>query len=747
VIEKHQIEGVRTPGRLSIMKTQIEKERIEFKELLLQNPNYFGTLPAAGVAPQQPMQGNTKYEELRCLGFHPERDQLEAIIEVKLPSGYSGSLCSTGSHEYVRFYVDWDGDGDFTDTGEDAGVASLNVHDIPDDKGRCRDRAKPLSYAVRIVLHPRKSVCRNPDLIRVRAILSWNVPPPPETPDYPPVWGNVLEEWIQIQPREYLLGDLLEVVDLSKAKLDPTLLDATVPISKGRALTLGELEKVYRGKDVPRHRYNLPAFAPIVAQIKQQPQMLAQYAQDPAYASVVEIVQAMLADKPQTKYEELHCVGLLYNHDALAATLTVKLPYGYDGGLCTDGSDEHVAFWARVYDQIEQQCAWRYLGTASVNVHDIEGITEDGLQYAVSLPYDFSSWKKACSTPVVIQIRAVLSWRELPSTTNPYENPTWGNAVESLIQLKPDDPTIPGAQKPYIWSVGEMAVESISGNVYTTVGSALGSGYANGPNINGGFAAVESPFGSVAQVSGTITGAPDNPAEADKLRYKVQYKKSAPGTTWHDIDNAFRIWIRIDGGPLGHLDQVASGGYYKFQKDLDEPGRVEVQDDVLALWNTRKAEGDGLYLLRVLLYQPGAPAMPGVPPDHVSSRTIKVMVDNTSPVAEISLDAGPCTKFTIGDKFTGKFTATDVHIWRYSVVVLPTTPVTPTVSPAGGTYPLLASPGAVDETFEVTTTSSTSPCGYAIRLAVRDRTIVDNHFPGHWAMDSVGLCLLEEDTE
>lgn len=729
------------------MRTEIEKERLEFKQLLLQNPNYFGTLPAVDMTPQQLMQGNTKYEELRCLGFHPERDQLEAVIEVKLPYGYSGSLCSAGSYEYVRFYVDWDGDGNFEDAGEDVGIASLNVHDIPDDEARCRDRAKPLSYAMRIVLHPRKFVCRHPNLVRVRAILSWSTPPPPETPDYPPVWGNVLEGWIQIQPRKYVLGDLLKVIDLSKAKLDPTLLDAKVPISKGQALTLAELEKAYRGKDVPRHRYNLPAFAPIVAQIKQQPQLLAQYMQDPAYATVVETIQAMLAGKPQTKYEELHCVGLLYDQDALAATLTVKLPYGYNGGLCTDGSDEHVAFWARVYDRIEQQCAWRYLGTASVNVHDIEDITEDGLQYAVSLPYDFAAWKKACSTPVVIQIRAVLSWRDRPSTTNPYDHPTWGNAVEVLIQLKPDDPTIPGSKKPYIWSVGEMVVESISGNAYTTLGSALGSGYANGPNNNGGFTAVESPFGGIAQISGTITGAPDNPAEADKLRYKVQYRKFALGTTWHDIDNTFRIWIRIDGGPSGHLDQVASGGYYKFQKDPEEPVRVEVQDDVLALWNTTKAEGDGLYLLRVLLYQPGAPAIPGVPPDHVSSRIIRVMVDNTGPVAEISLDAGPCTKFAIGDTFTGEFTATDVHIWRYWIDVLPSTPVMPTISPAGRTYPLLASPGTVDETFTVTTTSSTSPCGYVIRLAVRDRTIVNNHFPGHLATDSVGLCLLEEESE
>ena len=194
--------------------------------------------------------------------------------------------------------------------------------------------------------------------------------------------------------------------------------------------------------------------------------------------------------------------------------------------------------------------------------------------------------------------------------------------------------------------------------------------------------------------------------------------------------------------------QIAAGGYYDYQKDLAGPTFIEVQDDVLAQWDTRKAEGDGRYLLRLLFYRAGAPLMPSVPPDHVSSQIIKVMVDNTPPQAQISLDAGPCTKFQIGDTFHGKFTATDSHIWSYSIGVLPGTAIPPIITPpASQVYPVLAPPGRVDEPYEVTTTPSTSPCGYVIRLHVRDRTIVNNHFPGHAANDSVGLCLLEEVAE
>jgi hypothetical protein len=293
-----------------------------------------------------------------------------------------------------------------------------------------------------------------------------------------------------------------------------------------------------------------------------------------------------------------------------------------------------------------------------------------------------------------------------------------------------------------------MAVESISGNPYTTVGSALGNGYANGPSINGGFTARESPFGGLAEITGTINGAPNIVFETDKLQYKIQYYKVGSGTGWHDIDNKFRIWVRVDGVPSGHRDQVAIGGYYSYQNDSEPPTTTAVQGDVLAQWDTTKAEGDGLYWLRMLVYQAGAPPVLGVPADHLASKAIRVRVDNEGPVAEISLDAGPCTKFAIGDDFTGKFTATDEHIWSYSITVLPDTPNRPTIlPPAGQTYPLLAAPGKTNEPFTVTTVDETTPCGYVIRLVVRDRTIVNNHFPGRWTPATVGLCLLEEEPE
>ena len=738
---------IKIPGR-DDMDDQVELERLEFKQLLLENPNYFGTYPELDFEPVKPMQGNTKYEALRCLGFYPEEDLLEAVLDVKLSTGYGGGLCTAGSYEYVRFYVDWDGDDDFSDPDEDAGIVSVNVHNIPNEEGKCRDKAKPLSYALKLRVQPEKLVCRKPYLVKVRAILEWDNLPPAGTPDHMPIWGNVLEKWIQIEPREHFFGDFIDPVDLGKFGLKASMIDLKTPVSKSAAVSIEELRERYQDKDVPEQRFNIGQLAPIVAQIKEQPTLLLEYQKDPAFANIAEAIEALLYAKPEVKYEELTCLGLHYDQDTLAATIRVKLPDGYMGDLCDDGSYEHVAFWVRVYDKIEQQCVWRYLGTSSVNVHDIDEIPDEGLQYAVYLQSDFSAWKRACNNAVVLQVRGVLSWKDLPSTTDPYWEPKWGNVKDALIQLKPDDPTIPGHQKPYIWSVGEMAVESISGNPYTTLPSIIGNGYANGVSVGGGFVAIESPFGQRAKITGTITNAPDISSGAAKLKYKVQYLKVGSGTGWHDIDNSFTIWLRVNGVPSGPMAQTATGGYYDFQKDLVGLVKYEVQDDVLAQWDTHKADGDGLYLLRLLLYQVGAPAMPGVPADHVSSKIIRVMVDNTPPKAKISLDAGPCTKFQIGDTFNGKFTATDKHIWRYRISVLPGTADPPIITPpASQTYPLLTPPGKVDEPYVVTTTASTTPCGYVIFLHVRDRTIVNNHFPGHPANDSVGLCLLEEAAE
>src|SRR6516225_7594991 len=121
-------------------------ERISFKSLLATNVNYFGNLAGVGSTPVIKIISDTTYEQLTCIGFNPDNDFLEATIAIKRPTGYSGDLCSKGSTEYVRFFVDY-GSG-----WEDAGLAAVNVHDLPTNKDCEGKPDKPLTYSVNLRL-------------------------------------------------------------------------------------------------------------------------------------------------------------------------------------------------------------------------------------------------------------------------------------------------------------------------------------------------------------------------------------------------------------------------------------------------------------------------------------------------------------------------------------------------------------------------------------------------------------------
>ena len=137
--------------------------------------------------------GNTSYEELECVGLNPRQDRLAGVVRIKRASGFSGGLCTTGSKEYVAFWADFDENG----VWEYVGTAEVNVYDIKSipDAG--------LEYAVSlpIDLAKHRQPCgKGPKVVRVRAILSWNAPPPPFNPNYVPVWGNREETLVHIYP-------------------------------------------------------------------------------------------------------------------------------------------------------------------------------------------------------------------------------------------------------------------------------------------------------------------------------------------------------------------------------------------------------------------------------------------------------------------------------------------------------------------------------------------------------------------
>ncbi|SEE39743.1 hypothetical protein SAMN05444161_5636 [Rhizobiales bacterium GAS191] len=167
---------------------------------------------------EEPPGGDTSFEEVVCAGLNTDTDTLGAVIRIKRPSGYGGNLCQGGSTEYVAFWADWDDSGSYATY---LGTAAVQVHDIgaiPPDG---------LSY---VVLLPSNfsahlTACGNPNIARLRAVLSWSTPPSTVDPNALNFWGNRLDVAMQIRPGEAsqgLIGYLYYVGGVSLMNISPT---------------------------------------------------------------------------------------------------------------------------------------------------------------------------------------------------------------------------------------------------------------------------------------------------------------------------------------------------------------------------------------------------------------------------------------------------------------------------------------------------------------------------------------------
>ena len=361
------------------------------------------------------LSGNTHWEELTCVGYYPEKTLLEAVVEVKQASGYSGGLCTSGSFEYVRFFIN------FGSGYQDVGFTSFKVHDISDAPAGAQH---PLEYLAYLELDEsqHKRLCHSPVLPEVRAVLSWNVIPSSNPTDIP-TFGNAMDCHIQINPRKLIVSDLVNQLKLSDnfpadilLNLEP---DVLLPTKNLDQLTIDKgYLKEYKAKNVPDHRTLFQLLQPLAfpAKLSQPIPQIDKKLLKEFKIDLSELIEALNKDKANVSYEELCCVGLNSATDKLGAVLKVKKPVGYGGNLCKKGTYEHVAFWV----DWNNNGTWdEYLGTVSVNVHDINAIPDKGLCYAVELPINPTQHLKFCSNPNIIKVRAVLSWSSMPSTTDP----------------------------------------------------------------------------------------------------------------------------------------------------------------------------------------------------------------------------------------------------------------------------------------------------------------------------------------
>ena len=757
----------------------IEVERTHFRSLLLQNPNYFGSLEASPFKPVKVIQYNTTYEELVCVGLNPPFDRLETIVQIKRPTGYGGDICSTGSLEYVRFYVDLNDDGVLHDVGR----ASVRVYDIPGDK--------PLCYALALDFTAIRNLCVTENLVRVRAVLSWDVDPPPNTPGFIPPWGNVLNVEVQIQPRAFIdWGDLFkDLVDLEVKIPDPigpiiSVLDqgTKLPVALPQPLSLAQKKALYARSDVPLHRFAFPEVQQLLSATASGHAFFSSGSETSLMQLGLELSEVgdllgklEVVTDGDTSFEELRCIGLRPDTDLLEGVLTVKKSSGYSGGLCGNGSTEYLAFWIDAADG----AGFTYLGTATVQVHDLQTIPADGLRYAVFLKADLAKYLVPCEIgPRVIRLRTILSWETAPPPGNPNYVPTWGNREECLIQLRPGELT---GHIPLIETVGDMGVDDID----QTTGLATGAG------VYASLTANQSPFGAIVTITGRIGDPPDSfGGGATPFKYKIEVSPVGVDD-WHPLTNPITVKKSefINGFPqmCGFFEFVCDvnlmavddgdglgDGWYEYIEDIKGPHTRNLLVDTLAFWHTSAAM-EGMWKIRITAKDPAtstvfpglqevvvridntAPtAPPPAPPDP--SAAIKLAITSATFLGE-AIPAVDCGQFPVGTILTGTYevhdpgtTSTDQHFGSLSLGVIPVGPAHgAVVVPGSRAFPVVPTTGEAG-TWTLNTGDMAEPnppttpmqaCGYVIRLSASDRTIVNSGYVGLSATADVGFCLVE----
>ncbi len=669
--------------------------------------------------------GITDWEELICVGFNPQASQLEAVVSIKQTSGYSGDLCSSGSNEYVLFFVDY-GSG-----FQDAGLASVNVHDIPDSPGI----EHPIEYAVQLPLSAAnyQQICFAPVLPKVRAVLSWNTIPSLD-PNAIPFFGNVLDVNIQLQPSPLLLLDLVKAGLIEEKQSVLQTLDVNQPLTKAKtaAVSLTDLAKNYKAAKVPDHRMLYPAVQGLLqtgGQAQSAPLQMSEIAK--LGVNLKAVLSALENEGGDTAFERLTCVGLKTDTDTLGAVIQIKQGYGYDGTLCFSGSTEYVAFWA---DWNNDGIFDEYLGTASVNVHDLgAALPADGVWYSLSLAApQIVEHLKACETPNVIRIRGVLSWSTPPSTTDPNALNFWGNRVDALVQLRPGEATT--GLTDLIYDVGGVPISNISTSSFLAYPSTSLSGAC-------GAAAQDRPFGGTVTVQGRIynTGVPVN------VRFRVRYKDHYAAdvdANWFPVtlSQSFVLMHPLVLPPEQYVTQVAStepglgGGWFDYIENPVAVPPILERDNRLADWYTGALEG--IYDLRLEYRQVSDPA--GF---YYKSSVVTITVHNhnfvASTVATPTLDftkdldlvitGGDCFAYSQGDSFNGQLRVVDPYFWTWNLDLEPATHTHGTEAvPSCRTYNSLADSGDASLGWSLDTTNL-DKCGYTLTLRGYDRTIIDNN--------------------
>ena len=714
------------------MPDNIPVERLNFKALLLANPNHFGTVKNSKFPAVADIQGNTTYEAISCVGYNPELRRLEATVQLKQSAGYLGDLCSLGSQEYVRFFVSFDNGASW----KDAGLSSFTAHDIT--------RAQPMMHAVGVAYDAGNILCvAAKQTFKVRAILSWNNPPPDPDPGFTPVWGNVSEVTARRHPLSLIkLPPNIDLAALvAEAKVPPATLSAAATATPDTSPAA--LAKAYADKGVPQHRFLYPQIATALAK---HPPAGAAIGSDLTNlvpnANIGELIKLIQAQQGNVTFERLDCLGFEAADQMLAAVFTLRLTNGYSGGPCTAGSLEHVAFFIYWHDG----SGFHFVAATATRVHDQGDLPADGIRYEVRVPLDTAPHQRPCKAgPVFAHVRAILSWNTPVPSGNPNYVPVWGNHQDAEIQIEPGQTVTGHDVVPILSAIGDISVAHIDTNGLIQ----------NGTAIHTGMSYDDAPFGGRITLAGKIVNG------TSTTRYRLMRRVHGTGSFVPMTNEPAGLTLSITTyNPVTGVvtqDQTFHAdaqGYYTYQ---DVSSSHYVEGNILGIWFSNAGEDGLAFDVRLDVSTDGNP-------DHdikssVFAAAPVVKIDNRRPVAKLTVDNGvdgECADYNHGATVTGTFAATDTNIGHYTFTILPPTPAggaaaiplaapfhpspPPGPSQLPQVYPSLADPGIAAGFYKIDT-GPMKPCGYALVLDVWDRTNLDSGRTSNWNQASIGFCV------
>jgi hypothetical protein len=666
----------------------------------------------------KPKTNITNWEQVTCAGYNPYYQRLEAVVSVKKPNGYNGTLCSNGSLEYVRFFVDFKDGAGF----QDMGYTNFKVADISDVPPGPQH---PLSYLAFLFIDDKKHRkfldCDHAVIPTLRAILSWNSVPS-TNPNKNPHYGNHIDVNIQLARKPWILWR--DFVEVAKIKEFAKLIDPEFEVKLKEPVTekIDTIYKLNKAASVHDHR---TFYSTIGAKLNST----VDFSKATSIFDITTLDNFNIdfnsfydffngaGEKADVGYEELTCVGLNTLTDRLGAVIHVKRPTGFNGNLCTNGSREHVAFWADwnnngIFDQ--------YLGTVSLNVHDISNIPKDGLYYSVQLPMNVTHRLRQCSNPNIIRIRAVLSWESLPSTTNPNLLNHWGNYKDVLVQLRPAFRPGSGLHSAiyYVGGVDRFSIDPIS-HLH-----------------NAGSASIfnNRPWGGKISFNGII----DRNGFNGIIKYRLLVKtQGAPDTSFQPVSTSETFSLDDIFTVAGAFDdpQTDPNGWYIYKQNPNI-GLYNI-NNYLATWDA-STKTDGAYTIRFVHTDEFG--------NEVIADQFTIIVCNTgmivSPTANTSvdfgkdldlvIDGGDCHSYTPGDPtINGHLRAVHPYFAWWSLELQPTSHthgVNPV--PASRTHSSLGDNGDANATWSLDT-MPLDPCGYTVSLSAHSRVIL-NSSPGHF---------------